>query len=116
MRVAREIAFRNQDAAVGPKYIRGSKTALRGGYYLSPWLRDLQNCKELLDFFDEMVGEPLVPHCTFSNVPQVRTIFKFCNGKQQLANHCITRSISASQVLGRFQQTPGIMTQLHTLG
>ncbi len=71
VRVAKEIAFKNQPSAVGPGNIRGTKTGLRGGYYLSPWLRDLQNCKELLDFFEEFVGEPLIPHCTFSNVPQV---------------------------------------------
>ncbi len=71
VRVAKEITFRNMSSAVGPEHIRGTRNALRGGYYLSPWLRDLQNCKELLDFFAEFVGEPLIPHCTYSNVPHV---------------------------------------------
>ncbi len=71
MRVAKEIVMRNLKSAVGPEDIRGVRWGIRGGYYLSPWLRDLQSCRELLDFFDEFIGEPLVPHCMFSNVPQV---------------------------------------------
>merc|ERR1712142_755331 len=50
---------------------RGSKQALRGLYYSSPFLRDLQNCPQLLSMFEEFVGEPLLPHFCFSNSPQV---------------------------------------------
>ncbi len=69
--MAKEISLRNLVSSVGPEKIRGTRNGFRGGYYLSPWLRDLQNCKELLDFFEEFIGEPLIPHCTFSNVPHV---------------------------------------------
>ena len=50
---------------------RGSKRALRGLYYSSPFIRDLQNCPQLLKMFEECVGEPLLPHFCFSNSPQV---------------------------------------------
>jgi len=69
--VAREIIFRNRKSACSPETMRGAKEGLRGGYYFSPWVRDLQNCQDLLDFFADLVGEPLIPHCTFSNVPHV---------------------------------------------
>ena len=61
--------------------VRGSKRALRGLYYSSPFIRDLQNCPELLEMFQEFVGEPLLPHFCFSNSPQVklRRIFLLLN-------------------------------------
>eukprot|EP00095_Tigriopus_kingsejongensis_P003427 maker-scaffold110_size354795-snap-gene-0.15 protein:Tk03427 transcript:maker-scaffold110_size354795-snap-gene-0.15-mRNA-1 annotation:"hypothetical protein" len=71
VRVVKEIVMRNEKSAVGPEFARGQKLALRGLYYLSPFVRDFQNCPELADFFQEMVGEKLIPACCFSNVPQV---------------------------------------------
>ena len=50
---------------------RGSKRALRGLYYSSPFIRDLQNCPQLLEMFQVCVGEKLLPHFCFSNSPQV---------------------------------------------
>lgn len=71
IRVIKEIVFRNEKYAVGPEHARGGKLALRGLYYLSPFIRDFQNCKELAEFFETIVGEKLIPACCFSNVPQV---------------------------------------------
>ena len=50
---------------------RGSKRSLRGLYYSSPFIRDLQNCPELLRIFGEMIGEPVLPHANYSSSPQV---------------------------------------------
>ena len=46
---------------------RGNKIALRGLYYMSPWVRDLQACQELRDHFKIIAGEDLVPHPSFCN-------------------------------------------------
>ncbi len=67
----REIALRHEGSSVSPKNSRGMKLALRGLYYLSPFVRDFQNCQELRDMFCKVVGEPLIPHPGLSNVPQV---------------------------------------------
>ena len=69
--VMREIVLRNESSAVGPENARGSKKALRGLYYLSPFVRDFQNCPQLRNYFKEIVGEALIPHCLLSNDPQV---------------------------------------------
>jgi len=69
LRVVRSIVKREEHRAVDSA--RGSKRALRGLYYCSPFLRDLQNCSELLDMFKEYVGEELLPHFCFSSSPQV---------------------------------------------
>jgi len=50
---------------------RGSKRNLRGTYYSSPFMRDLQNCPQLLSLYEEMVGEPVMPHATHSNTPHI---------------------------------------------
>jgi len=50
---------------------RGSKRSLRGLYYSSPFIRDLQNCPELLRIFGEMIGEPVLPHANYSSSPQI---------------------------------------------
>ncbi len=71
VRVMREIVLRNEKSAVGPENSRGLKKALRGLYYLSPFVRDFQTCPELMRYFEEITGEPLIPHCLLSNVPQV---------------------------------------------
>ena len=57
--------------------VRGSKQSLRGLYYSSPFLRDLQNCPHLLSMFENLVGEPLLPHFCFSNSPQVCEVYDF---------------------------------------
>jgi len=69
LRVVRSIVKREEHRAVASA--RGSKRALRGLYYSSPFIRDLQNCSELLELFKEYVGEQLLPHFCFSNSPQV---------------------------------------------
>ena len=48
---------------------RGHKIALRGLYYMSPWVRDLQACQELKQHFKVIAGEELVPHPSFCNSP-----------------------------------------------
>ena len=73
--MVKEIALRNEKSAVGPKNMRGAKNGLRGVYYLSPFIRDLQNCQELLDLYEDLIGERVIPHCCFSNVPQVKLGF-----------------------------------------
>ena len=74
VRVLLEIVLRNEKSAVGPENSRGSKCALRGLYYLSPFVREFQNCKELRNLFKEVAGQEMIPHCMSSNVPQVRSI------------------------------------------
>jgi len=69
LRVVRSIVSREKHRAVAS--VRGSKQSLRGLYYSSPFLRDLQNCPQLLCMFENLVGEPLLPHFCFSNSPQV---------------------------------------------
>jgi len=69
LEVVRSIVAREQHRAVSSA--RGSKRALRGCYYASPFIRDLQNCPELLAMFERIVGQPLLPHFCFSNSPQV---------------------------------------------
>ena len=71
MRVMREIVLRNKPFAVGPDHTRGNKIALRGLYYLSPFVRDFQQCEELKEFFKILVGEELIPHGNLSSCPQV---------------------------------------------
>ena len=67
----REIVLRNESAGVGPEHARGNKIALRGLYYLSPFVRDFQQCEELKEFFKIIVGEELIPHGNLSSCPQV---------------------------------------------
>jgi len=71
IKVIKKIIERERKQGVGPKTARGNKIALRGLYYLSPWIRDLQNCRELRNHFQSVVGEELVPHPSFCNAPQV---------------------------------------------
>ena len=67
----KEIVLRHESKAVPPKFARGNKLALRGLYYISPFVRDFQNCRELSEYFEELAGEKLVPASCFSNVPHV---------------------------------------------
>ena len=71
----REITLRHERSSVSPKHARGMKLALRGLYYLSPFVRDFQNCNELRDMFRKVVGEELIPHPALSSVPQVRQFY-----------------------------------------
>ena len=69
--VLKEIIKREEEH--GTYSSRGNKIALRGLYYMSPWVRDLQACQELRDHFKIIAGEDLVPHPSFCNSPQVST-------------------------------------------
>ena len=70
LRVLEEIIKREENH--GEISARGHKIALRGLYYMSPWVRDLQACQELKQHFKIIAGEELVPHPSFCNSPQVK--------------------------------------------
>ena len=53
------------------KSARGNKVTIRGLYYSSRWVQDLQNSRKLRKHFEAICGEELVPHPSFSNSPQV---------------------------------------------
>ena len=72
----REIVLRNESAGVGPEHARGNKIALRGLYYLSPFVRDFQHCNKVKEFFKLIVGEELIPHGNLSSSPQVQSLHK----------------------------------------
>jgi hypothetical protein len=74
LKVMRKIVLRHESAGVPPEFARGCKIALRGLYYLSPFIRDFQNCAELREIFSNIVGEELIPHANFSSCPQVSDI------------------------------------------
>ena len=57
------------------KSSRGNKRIIRGLYYSSKWVRDLQNSPKLRKFFEQIAGEELVPHPSFSNSPQVNHFY-----------------------------------------
>ena len=73
----KEIVLRYESSGVGPEHARGNKIALRGLYYLSPFVRDFQQCNELKEFFKVLVGEELIPHGNLSSSPQVLHIQSF---------------------------------------
>ena len=75
VRVMREIVLRHESKSVGPESARGLKLALRGLYYVSPFVRDFQNCAEVRNLFREIVGEEMIPHPSYSNVPQASFLF-----------------------------------------
>merc|ERR1719167_1000039 len=50
---------------------RGSRVALRGLYYTSPWVRDLHNCPQVLGAVSAYAGEQLVPTHHINAAPQV---------------------------------------------
>ena len=66
-----EIIKREEKRGILDVRARGNKIALRGLYYWSPWIRDLQACPKLREMFCQIAGEELVPHPSFSNSPQV---------------------------------------------
>jgi len=69
VRVMRNIVKREQD----PKgaATRGTRVSLRGLYYRSPWVRDLANSEEVLDYMSSIAGERLVPSHMINSMPQV---------------------------------------------
>ena len=71
IRVLTKIIRREENQAVPPSSARGNKLALRGLYYMSPFVRDLQACKILRAHFHNIAGEELVPHPSLMNSPQV---------------------------------------------
>lgn len=78
IRVLRKIIEREECRAVSPKNARGSKYALRGLYYLSPFVRDVQECQLLRDHFHNIAGEELIPHPNLSSSPQVNLSVDGC--------------------------------------
>ena len=52
---------------------RGSRTALRGLYYTSPWFRDFHCCPQLLDHVSAIAGERLVVTHDLPSAPQVNS-------------------------------------------
>ena len=70
LKVLKEIIQREERH--GTYSSRGNKIALRGLYYMSPWVRDLQACQKLKKHFKMIAGEELVPHPSFCNSPQVK--------------------------------------------
>ena len=67
-----DIIKRESHRAPDTSASRGNKKIIRGLYYTSKFIRDLQNCRELRDFFKKICGEELVPHPSYSNSPQVK--------------------------------------------
>ena len=47
-----KIVMNHESKGIGPQHSRGNKIALRGLYYYSPFIRDFQNSKELLNIFN----------------------------------------------------------------
>ncbi len=76
LRVIREIVAREKLRSVGPEASRGQKHILRGLYYLSPFIRELQQSQELRDFFQKLTGQKLIPHPSMSSSPQVSYFFR----------------------------------------
>ena len=72
MKAINDIIKRESHRAPDTSASRGNKKIIRGLYYTSKFIRDLQNCRELRDFFKKICGEELVPHPSYSNSPQVK--------------------------------------------
>ena len=81
MRVLKKIIKREEKQGVPPSSSRGNKIALRGLYYMSPFVRDIQTCKELREHFKAIAGEELVPHPSLMNSPQVSDLHRFLSAK-----------------------------------
>jgi len=71
-----DIIKRESHRAPDTSASRGNKKIIRGLYYTSKFIRDLQNCRELRDFFKKICGEELVPHPSYSNSPQVNISYE----------------------------------------
>ena len=70
----KKIIKREEKQGVPPSSARGNKIALRGLYYMSPFVRDLQTCPKLREHFRQIAGEELVPHPSLTNSPQVKAL------------------------------------------
>ena len=71
VKVLLEIIKREDHRANDPGHSRGNKRTIRGLYYSSKFIRDLQNCQKLRDLLHKICGEELLPHPSYSNSPQV---------------------------------------------
>jgi hypothetical protein len=80
MDVLRKIIKREEKQGVPPSSARGNKIALRGLYYMSPFVRDLQTCPKLCEHFRQIAGEELVPHPSLCNSPQVNLSIEGATG------------------------------------
>jgi len=69
VRVMRQILEREKPKKMVPA--RGSRVTVRGLYYRSPWIRDLQSNEKLLDLVSKIAGERLVPSHFNNSTPQV---------------------------------------------
>jgi len=70
LKVLRMIADRDMPD-VAPS--RGSRIALRGLYYSSPWVRDFHSCPLLLDHVSAVAGERLVVTHDLPSAPQINS-------------------------------------------
>ena len=57
-RVAREILTAMKKCAMD----NGRSTCVRGIWHMSPFFRDLMLCDEVLDHFEKIIGEPVLPN------------------------------------------------------
>jgi len=80
MDVLMKIIKREEKQGVPPSSARGNKIALRGLYYMSPFVRDLQTCPKLCEHFRQIAGEELVPHPSLTNSPQVNLSIEGAKG------------------------------------
>jgi len=69
VRILRSIIKRERPNELVPT--RGSRTSLRGLYYRSPFIRDLQSHPKVLELLSAMAGEQLVPSHFNNSTPQV---------------------------------------------
>ena len=69
--VLNQIVQNSTSKMAGSKNARGNKVMVRGLYYSSQWVQDLQNSPKLQKHFEAICGEELVPHPNFSSSPQV---------------------------------------------
>jgi len=92
-----DIIQRESHRAGDPKASRGNKKIIRGLYYSSKFIRDLQNCQELRDHFRRICGEELVPHPSYSNSPQVN--ISFVGGTKGPVDHWHWDSVAYTGVI-----------------
>jgi len=70
LRVIKDIVRRE---TVDAPASRGSRIALRGLFYSSPWIRDLHTCPELLEHVSNIVGERVVITHDLPSAPQINS-------------------------------------------
>jgi len=66
-------------------HVNHRNTELRGLYYLSPFIRDLMTCTELLNHLGKFIGEPIVPHFLSMDAPSVN--FGKINVTEEVVDH-----------------------------